>query len=86
MDLYRNLRIGVERGNVIANCWLPPMAAHNIVGGTELLLNYANGTNASTPITRPNQGPDSLEQLLEMRRDLNVTTNPDLNILLADLQ
>ena len=85
MDLYRRMRIGVERQQVIVNCWLPPMAAHNIVGGTELLLAYASGAGeVVAPATR-NQ-PQTLQELLEMPRDLNVTTNPDLNILLADLQ
>ncbi|MCH2180492.1 MAG: protein kinase [Mariniblastus sp.] len=85
MDLYRRMRIGVEQKQVIANCWLPPMAAHNIVGGTELLLAYAGGSGeVVAPPTRSQ--PQTIQELLELPRDLNVTTNPDLNILLADLQ
>ncbi len=86
LNLYQGLRIGVERQQVIVNCWLPPMAAHNIVGGTELLMAYANGGGeVGAPTTSSTQGPQSIQELLEMPRNLNVTTNPDLNILLSDL-
>lgn len=85
MDVYRRMRIGVERQQVIVNCWLPPMAAHNILGGTELLLAYANGSGEVVAPPTRNQ-PKTIRELLEIPRDLNVTTNPDLNILLADLQ
>jgi len=85
LNLYQGLRFGVERQQVIVNCWLPPMAAHNIVGGTELLMAYANGGADLVVPTASTQGPQSIQELLEMPRNLNVTTDPDLNILLSDL-
>ena len=85
-DLYRRLRIGIEDKQVIVNCWLPPMAAHNIVGGTELLLTFANGAGKAATPAATRTLPKSIEELLKLPRNLNVTTNPDLNILLADLQ
>ncbi len=84
-DLYRHVRIGIERDHVIANAWLPPMAAHNLLASSELLIHFADSISpvTSTPSDAP---PQSIEELLRRPRNLKVTTNPDLNILLADLE
>lgn len=84
-DLYRHVRIGIERDQVIANAWLPPMAAHNLLASSELLIHFADSF-APTETVASDSGPQSIEQLLQRPRNLKVTTNPDLNILLADLQ
>lgn len=86
-DLFDNLRFGVEYGEVVANAWLPPMAAHNLVAATELLTAFANGAGTSAAVEVPPRSvPASLEALLAEPRDLKVTTNPDLNILLQSIR
>ena len=83
-DFSRNLRWNVENGEVVANCWLSPMAAHNLLAASELVISFASGGNASAPAE--NTGPKTLEELMAMKRDLNIANPPDLNVLMADLQ
>ncbi|MEM7785491.1 MAG: hypothetical protein AAF623_19245, partial [Planctomycetota bacterium] len=83
-DLYRNIRWDVEQGELVANVWLAPMAAHNLVAASELALSFASGS--SPPILPARKVPQSLEELLASKRDLNIANPPDLNVLLADLQ
>ncbi len=83
-DFYRNIRWDVEHGEVIANCWLPPMAAHNLIAASEHVISFSSGTSSST--TPVATGPQSLEELLAAKRDLNIANPPDLNVLLADIQ
>lgn len=85
-DVYRNLRWDVEFGTVIGNCWLPPMAAHNLIAASELVTAFSSGSPdvASTATAKPS--PGSLEELLNLRRSLDVTTNPDLNVLLTGIR
>lgn len=82
-DFYRNLRWNVEHDQVVANGWLPPMAAHNLFAASELVTSFASGATADAPLFT---GPKSLEELLATKRDLNIANPPDLNVLLADLQ
>ncbi|MEM7453956.1 MAG: protein kinase [Planctomycetota bacterium] len=87
-DFYRNLRWDVENGKVIANCWLPEMAAHNILASSELVISFAGGASGDLD-PAANTGsdvPGSLEELLAAPRSLNLVTNPDLIVLLADLE
>jgi len=82
-DVSRNLRTGIERQLVVANCWLPPMAAHNLLAGAELALSLGDATlvpNAAAPTKK--SSPQTLEELLALPRSLSVTTNPDMNQLL----
>jgi eukaryotic-like serine/threonine-protein kinase len=82
-DLARNLRTGIERQLVVANCWLPPMAAHNLLAGAELALSLGDATVVPDAIAPTKKSsPQTLEELLAMPRSLSVTTNPDLNQLL----
>ena len=39
-DFNKNLRWNVENGEVTANCWLPPMAAHNLLAASELVITF----------------------------------------------
>jgi hypothetical protein len=83
-ELAGSSRVGVERDGVIANCWLAPPALNNLVTATELALassQFETGTD-SVVVT----GPQSLAELLELPRDLEVTNSPDLRVLLEDLQ
>lgn len=88
VDFFRNLRWGVEDGEVIANCWLPPMAAHNLIAATELAINFSGGT--ATSATRSKDSavaqPTSLNELLKRKRDLKIANPPDLNLLMSDLE
>jgi len=84
-DFYQQLRIGVERNLVVANAWLPPMAAHNLLAATELALGLGDATNLSVAEVPAQTAPQTLEELLALPRSLSVTTNPDLNLLLQGI-
>ena len=83
-NFFQNLRWGVEHGQVVANCWLPPMAAHNLIAASEHVIAFSAGT--STQPTTVYQGPESLQELLDSKRDLNIANPPDLNVLMSDLR
>lgn len=83
-EVYQNMRVGVEGKDVLANCWLPEIAAHNLVSGAELALSFSGGS--TDPVTVTPQVPATLQELLNTKRDLNVSTNPDLGLLLAGIQ
>jgi hypothetical protein len=83
-DLLAQTRVGVENRNVLANAWLAPAAGANLVATTELLLmlGQPNAVRSDAKGDRP----ATLEDLLASRRDLNITTNPDLIALLNNLK
>ena len=83
-QFYRYLRWNIEHGEIAANCWLPPMAAHNLIASSELVMTFASG--ASTIAAPIKSGPKTIEELLALKRDLNIANPPDLNVLMADLQ
>lgn len=83
-DIYSNLRIDVEYGEVTGNCWLPPMAAHNLIAASELTTAFSSGTS-TTPVAA-RKIPETLEELMKLPRDLSVTTSPDMNILLDSIR
>ncbi len=83
-EVYQNSRVGIEGKDVLANCWLPEIAAHNLIAGGELALTFSGGGEAATPPSI--QVPASLAELLKTPRDLSVTTNPDLGLLLAGIK
>lgn len=85
-DLFRNLRWDVEHGEVIANAWLPPMAAHNLLAAAELSATFSGGAIQATEGTNRPAAPQSLVALLATKRDLNVANPPDLNVLMSDLE
>ena len=79
-----NFRFGVEDRNLIGNCWLPGFAIHNIVAGTELFVSL--GHAPPIPDNADDQPPATIEELLALPRDLSIATNPDLIVLLNNLQ
>lgn len=85
-DVYRNLRWDVEYGTVVGNCWLPPMAGHNLVGATELVTAFSSDSASSGSAAVEKKIPASLDELLLTKRNLSVTTNPDLNLLLSGIR
>ena len=80
----RDLRWDVEFENVIANTWLPPDAAQNLIAASELTLAFANSV-APAEIADAKQTPKTIEELLASKRSLNIANPPDLNILLTEL-
>ncbi len=84
-DLSEQLRWDSEFGEVIGNAWLPPGAMHNLFAATELAIAFEpqKPTLASTAKSRT---PQSLKELLTVRRDLNIANPPDLNVLLKDIR
>jgi eukaryotic-like serine/threonine-protein kinase len=79
----RNSRFGAESGFVIVNSWVPATAVHNLLKASDLAVRM-NGTSPIAAAAKP-VAPQSLAQLLAIKRDLKVTTNPDLNVLLQNL-
>ena len=82
--LSRDLRWDVEFENVIANTWLPPDAAQNLIAASELTLAFANSV-APSEIADAKQTPKTIEELLASKRSLNIANPPDLNILLTEM-
>ena len=84
-EFYRNTRFGVEGETVFANCWLPEVAAHNLIAGSELAMTFAGG-QSTKPVVTAKPGPKTLQELLATPRDLSVKTNPDLGLLLEGIK
>lgn len=84
-DVSRNFRWGVEHGEVVGNCWLPSMAAHNLIGASELVSSFAAGSGA-VDTNSVSQLPQTLDELLSAKRDLEISNPPDLNVLMAELK
>jgi eukaryotic-like serine/threonine-protein kinase len=82
-ELVRNTRVAAEREGVIANCWLPAPALHNLVAGAELAMAVGPGDVETVVAT---ELPANVDQLLQTRRTLRITNSPDLRLLLEDFQ
>ncbi len=87
-ETYKQTRVGIENNQVIVNCWLPPMAAHNIVAATEVVLTAmpATGIAPSTGSSTTTSGPKTIDELLATKRDLVDANPPDLNVLLENFK
>ena len=83
-ETYKQTRVGIENNRVLVNCWLPPMAAHNLVAATEVVLTVMpeGGAVASTTTSTKKAGPKTIDELLATKRDLVDANPPDLNVLL----
>ena len=85
LDRLRELiRFGVKERNLIGNSWLPEAALHNLVAGTELFLTVGHETGEIVTTTK--NVPQTIEELLELPRDLSIATNPDLIVLIRNLE
>ncbi len=82
--VYSFTRIGTERGEAIVNGWLPAVSAHNLLASAEIMLSAGTSSSRSSPIVA--RAPQSLEELLQRKRNLKITSSPDLVNLLSDLQ
>ena len=85
-ELTTHWRWDVEFGDVVANAWLPPMAAPNLIAGSELSLSFSRSQQVSATAASDLQLPKNLTELLATKRSLKITNPPDLNVLLSDIQ
>ena len=86
-DLTQNLRCDIENRQVICNGWFAPAAAHNWFAAGELLLSFANPSQAGSASDKPQKTiPQTIDELLQTPRDLAVSTSPDLILLIENLQ
>ncbi len=84
-DVYQSTRVANENGRTIVNCWLPPMAAHNLVAASELVLASTAAGSTRADITEA-RIPQTVDALLRTRRSIEVTSRPDLVNFLSDLE
>ena len=86
-DIVEHFRIGVEDRAVFGNGWYPSSAAHNWMVASNLLLTYGQSQFAAKAKSESAKKiPQSLQQLLAEKRDLTVSTSPDLILLMKNLQ
>ena len=69
---------------LVGNVWLPPMAAHNLIAASELVAAFQR--TAVDPNADRRVVPQTLAELLQAKRDLDIANPPDLNVLMADLE
>ena len=69
---------------LVGNVWLPPMAAHNLIAASELVAAFQR--TAVDPNAGKQTVPQTLAELLQAKRDLDIANPPDLNVLMADLE
>lgn len=98
-EAWRRTRTGIEGDMVLANCWLPQPALHNLLAAGEIALagpagssrvgavpGVAGTSGAGTTTAAGETGPKNLDELLAKAVDLEVSTNPDLGLLLEGLE
>ena len=83
-EVLGNLRIAAEPDGLIANCWLPENALHNLIAVGELSLANRRFERGDAETVR--SGPQDLSELLATRRTLELKNPPDLRVLLESLQ
>jgi hypothetical protein len=86
IELERNARIGAEHHILVANAWVPAVAIHNLIAGSDLMLGFTSGVDVAVDLPVESSGPKTFDELLNTSRRLQVTTNPDLNVLVQNLQ
>ena len=84
LSLTEGLRWSSQGKQLIGNVWLPPMAAHNLIAASELVAAFQR--TAIDPDADQQRVPQTLAELLKLKRDLDIANPPDLNVLLADLE
>ena len=85
IEWARETRCGLEEKRVVANTWLPPMAFHNFAAVAELSTLGSLAGSSTTPDSPPVSTPANLAELLAAKRDLKITSKPDLVNLLDAL-
>ena len=84
-ELLGQLRWDSEFDGVVGNAWLPPSAFHNLFAATELAMTFTPTMPDVAGMEKPKM-PQTLEELLETRRDLTIANPPDLNVLLKNIR
>ena len=84
MSLTDGFRWSSQGRQLVGNVWLPPMAAHNLIAASELVAAFQR--TAIDPDADQQAVPQSLAELLQAKRDLDIANPPDLNVLMADLE
>ena len=82
--LTSEFRWSSQGKQLIGNVWLPPMAAHNLIAASELVATFQR--TAVDPDADQQEVPQTLAELLQAKRDLDIANPPDLNVLMADLE
>lgn len=76
----KSTRVGVEEKMTILNCWQEDFALHNLLGGLEYTLAFADGSGESGPVVTPtSKTPQTIEELLGTVRNIEIG-NDDLNV------
>ena len=83
-SLTDEFRWSSQGKQLIGNVWLPPMAAHNLIAASELVAAFQR--TAIDPNADQQKVPQTLAELLQIKRDLDIANPPDLNVLMADLE
>lgn len=84
--LHSNTRVGAEENQAIVNCYLPAVAAHNLVAASELTL--ASQPGAAAVVAASNNGsagPKTIEEVLNYKFTLEIPQQDLINAL-ADVQ
>ena len=83
-SLKETFRWSSQDKQLVGNVWLPPMAAHNLIAASELVATFQR--TAIDPSAGQQDVPQTLAELLQVKRDLDIANPPDLNVLMADLE
>ncbi len=81
-DVTTALRWDTEFDQLIGNAWLAPNATQNLLSASELTMTFSESVEAF----EQKSIPSSIEELLAMKRSLNVANPPDLNVLLSEVR
>ena len=84
LSLTDGFRWSSQGKQLVGNVWLPPMAAHNLIAASELVAAFQR--TAVDPDADQQAVPQTLAELLQAKRDLDIANPPDLNVLMADLE
>lgn len=80
-ELITNTRVSTEDKLMIANCWLPSAAAHNIAAATEVTLAAMAKPPASVTPTVTAKVPTNIDELLAYKFDFSVAQDDLVNVM-----
>jgi serine/threonine protein kinase len=86
--LVSEIRIGVEEKMMVANCWMPRPAAHNLISGSELVLASSGGGGRASTVameTPAKSLPKTIEELLNDVQEVDIPED-DLVNAVADIK
>jgi serine/threonine protein kinase len=83
--LHSNTRVGAEENQAIINCYLPSVAAHNLIAASELTLSSQPGAAAAVAASNTPAGPKTIEEVLNFKFTLEIPQQDLINAL-ADVE